>query len=62
MSGGNDVDYTKKPPTILSLCSGYGGIEIGLERAIGKINVLAHVEIEVYADANLQPSVQLELF
>jgi len=50
------VDSPEKPPTpprILSFCSGYGGIEIGLERVFGKINVLAHVEIEAYAIANL---------
>jgi DNA (cytosine-5)-methyltransferase 1 len=47
------VDITKKSPTVLSLCSGYSGLEIGLERAIGKINVLAHVEVEAFAVANL---------
>jgi len=48
-----NVDNTKKTPTVLSLCTGYGGIEIGLERAIGKLNIMAHVEIEAYAVANL---------
>jgi len=47
------VDNTKKPPSVLSICTGYGGIEVGLARAIGNINVLAHVEIEAYAIANL---------
>jgi len=47
------VDNSKEPPTVLSFCSGYGGIELGLERVFGKINVLAHVEIEAYAIANL---------
>lgn len=47
------MDNTKKPPSVLSICTGYGGIEIGLARAIGNINVLAHVEIEAYAIANL---------
>jgi DNA (cytosine-5)-methyltransferase 1 len=40
-------------PRILSLCSGYGGIEIGLERIFGKISTLAYVEIEAYATAVL---------
>jgi DNA (cytosine-5)-methyltransferase 1 len=47
------VDITIKPPTVLSLCSGYGGIELGLERVFGSIAVLAHVEIEAFAIANL---------
>lgn len=47
------MDITEKSPTILSLCSGYGGIEIGLNRIFGEVAVLAHVEIEAFAVANL---------
>jgi DNA (cytosine-5)-methyltransferase 1 len=47
------VDYTKKSPAVLSLCSGYGGIELGLERVFGRIRTLAYVEIEAFAIANL---------
>ena len=47
------MDNTERLPSVLSICTGYGGIEIGLERAIGTINILAHVEIEAYAVANL---------
>lgn len=47
------MDNTQKSPNVLSLCSGYGGLEIGLERAIGKVSVLAHVEIEAFAITNL---------
>lgn len=47
------MDNSKKPPSILSFCSGYGGIELGLKRVFGEINVLAHVEIEAFAVANL---------
>ena len=46
------MDTTKKLQT-LSLCTGYGGIERGLELAGEKLNVLAHVEIEAFACANL---------
>ncbi|MCK5132093.1 MAG: DNA cytosine methyltransferase [Candidatus Sabulitectum sp.] len=48
-----DVDLTKNAPTVLSLCSGYGGLEIGVERVLGGLRVLAHVEIEAFAIANL---------
>lgn len=47
------MDNTKKSPTVLSLCTGYGGIERGLELAGLRPRVLAHVEIEAYAAANL---------
>ena len=47
------MDTTKKPRNVISFCSGYGGIERGLELAGTKIRTLAHVEIEAYAVANL---------
>jgi len=47
------VDTTKKLPTVLSFCSGYGGIERGLDLAGFKHRVVAYVEIEAYAIANL---------
>ena len=48
-----DVDHSKELPTVLSLCTGYGGIERGLELAGFEHRVVAHVEIEAYAIANL---------
>ena len=48
-----DVDTTEKLPTVLSFCSGYGGIERGLDLAGVKHRVLAYVEIEAFAIANL---------
>ena len=47
------MDSTQESPTVLSLCSGYGGIERGLARVFGGVSVLAHVEIEAFAIANL---------
>ena len=47
------MDNPEKPLTVLSLCTGYGGIERGLELAGVKIRVVAHVEIQAYAIANL---------
>jgi len=48
-----NVDIATKLPTVLSLCSGYGGIERGLDLAGVEHRVLAHVEIEAFAIANL---------
>lgn len=47
------MDFTKELPTVLSFCSGYGGIERGLDLAGFKHRVVAYVEIEAYAIANL---------
>ena len=47
------MDTTKKLPTVLSLCTGYGGIERGLDLAGVEHQVIAHVEIEAFAIANL---------
>lgn len=38
---------------IISLCSGYGGLDLGLARALPGVRVVASVEIEAYAAANL---------
>lgn len=47
------MDNPEKSPAVLSLCTGYGGLERGISNAIGKTAVLAHVEIEAFAIANL---------
>lgn len=47
------MDNTEELPTVLSFCSGYGGIERGLDLAGVKHRVIAYVEIEAYAIANL---------
>jgi DNA (cytosine-5)-methyltransferase 1 len=49
----NNVDNPKESPRILSLCSGYGGLELGIESVIGKCTTLAYVEIEAFAITNL---------
>ena len=48
-----NVDTAKELHTVLSFCSGYGGIERGLELAKFKHRTIAYVEIEAYAIANL---------
>lgn len=47
------VDNSKELPTVISFCAGYGGIERGLELASIEHRVLAYVEIEAFAIANL---------
>jgi DNA (cytosine-5)-methyltransferase 1 len=49
----NNVDTAKELPTVISFCSGYGGIERGLDLAGVKHRVLVYVEIEAFAIANL---------
>jgi site-specific DNA-cytosine methylase len=49
----SNVAITKELPTVLSFCSGYGGIERGLDLAGFKHRVIAYVEIEAFAIANL---------
>ena len=46
------MDYSKEL-THISLCAGYGGIDIGLKRAVGAIRTVAFSEIESFACANL---------
>lgn len=47
------MDNPFKSPSILSICPGFLGLERGLERAIGGVNVVAYVEIEAFIIANL---------
>jgi DNA (cytosine-5)-methyltransferase 1 len=51
--GTNNVDITKELPTVISFCSGYGGIERGLDLAGFEHRVVCYVEIEAFAIANL---------
>jgi DNA (cytosine-5)-methyltransferase 1 len=44
---------TTKAVTHLGLCAGYGGIELGLKRAIPNLRSVALCEIEAFAIANL---------
>lgn len=47
------MDNTEQLPTCVSLCYGIGGLDEGLERAIGKLRHLCIVEIEAVLAANV---------
>ena len=44
---------TTQTITHVSLCAGYGGIDLGLKRAIPGLRTIAFSEIEAFAVANL---------
>ncbi len=44
----SDVDPAQTT-TLLSLCTGYGGLEMAVERVIGGVQPVAFVEVELYA-------------
>jgi len=48
-----DVDTAQQPRNVISFCSGYAGIERGLELTGIELRTLAFVEIEAFAAANL---------
>lgn len=45
----------------ISLCSGYGGIDLGLQRALGRIRTICNVEIEAFVIENLVAKVEAGL-
>tara|TARA_R100000455_G_C6273303_1_gene130750 strand:+ start:4039 stop:5367 length:1329 start_codon:yes stop_codon:yes gene_type:complete len=51
---------TTKAITHLSLCAGYDGIGIGLERVLPNLRAIAYVEIEAFAIANLVSKMENE--
>lgn len=52
------MDNTEHTHTVLSLCSGYGGIELGLGLAGVKHRTVAYVEIEAFQCQNLVDKMQ----
>ena len=47
-----------KELTHISLCAGYGGIDIGLSRAIGSVRTVCFVEIEAFCIENLVAKIE----
>jgi DNA-cytosine methyltransferase len=54
------VDNTKESIRHLSLCSGYGGIDLGLRRVLPECRTVAYVEIEAFAIQNLVDKIETE--
>jgi len=54
------VDNTKESIRHLSLCSGYGGIDLGLRRVLPECRTIAYVEIETFAIQNLVNKIETE--
>ena len=52
------MDSTQELPTCISFCTGYGGIELGLEMVGRPHRILAYVEIEAYAIARLVKKIE----
>ena len=47
-----------KELTHLSLCTGYGGIDLGLKRVVGPLRTIAYVEIEAFVIQNLVSKIE----
>ena len=43
---------------IISFCTGYGGLELGLHRVIENLRTVCYVEIEAFAVANLVAKIE----
>ena len=47
--------------THISLCTGYGGIDIGLKRVLRSVRTICYVEIEAFVIANLVAKIEAGL-
>lgn len=53
-----NYDYFTKEQKIISFCTGYGGIELGLRGAGVDARAVCYVEIEAFAQANLVTKIE----
>ena len=52
------MDTTKERVHVVSLCTGYGGIELGLRNLFPRMRTLAYCEVENYCVANLATKIE----
>lgn len=53
------MDHPQESPRVLSTCTGYGGLELGVAAALGRpLRVVAYVEREAFACANLVAQIE----
>jgi len=57
---GVNVDNSQKP-TLLSFCTGYGGLDLGVARAFGGVRTVANVEIDSFACTNLVAKMEADI-
>lgn len=54
-----NVDNSKEL-RLLSFCTGYGGLDIGLKRVVGSVRTVAYAEIDAFACSNLVAKMEAE--
>jgi DNA (cytosine-5)-methyltransferase 1 len=47
------IDCVDNPQNVISFCTGYGGLELGIGRAGVDVRIVCNVEIEAFVQANL---------
>ena len=46
------------PQNVISFCTGYGGLELGIGRAGVDVRIICNVEIEAFVQANLVAKIE----
>ena len=52
------IDCVDNPQNVISFCTGYGGLELGIGRAGVDVRIVCNVEIEAFVQANLVAKIE----
>ena len=52
------IDCVDNPQNVISFCTGYGGLELGIGRAGVDVRIICNVEIETFVQANLVAKIE----
>ena len=52
------IDCVDNPQNVISFCTGYGGLELGIGRAGVDVRIICNVEIEAFVQANLVAKIE----